>query len=158
LLRYRWADRSDAGSANEKINESSRTRDDIVEIRLYIDSDYRGYGVEYLKFVDANSPPTVVKFRLSTTESISSGLTNLPVDIPFVLPGSSVATTMPLAEISEEYVASRLVRMGVRSGCDRAGQWSYQDVFGSQVQTSWCVGHPLPSRISTKRFLAVQRR
>lgn len=140
-----------------KLTAVDLRRDDIAEMRIYLDSDYRAYGVDIDIIVDRNNS-AITNIKWDEREHLSSGLALFPIDLPNLsrLDAMTKKTT-DQAQITlpdDVYVKNKLLKAGVKL-CQLGHVFEYRDFYGSKQRIQWCVGNPWPATVENDRYFAV---
>ena len=168
------------------LNPKNFAMGDIVEMRVYIDSHYRGYAMEILTFTgervsgrnDYKQELAARLLPLDPNTPISSGLTLFPVDLPVlafsekssarvdlqdlidsdrVLVQSAVVSAPNDKKINDQVGGSSGPKRFVACGKDRGFRFEYADLYGNKNTVGWCKGDFWPSVIENNRFVAVRK-
>lgn len=136
---------------------------DLLSTRIYIDSQYRPYGVENLLFSGRRNAPKPTMMAIDPDTALQSGLWMLPIDLPALTklrPGRSPAGEVsigPIAVPSNKFLRRRVGEIQNRAStfCQSAVRMRYRDEYGGLVLASWCPGSPWPAAVETNRYFAV---
>lgn len=148
---------------NRRVN---RDKGDVAEVRLYLDSRYRPYGADVVKYVDKSSKEQV-SFFLDHTLSVSSRFDFVPYDLPNLymlsrqvvlgkaMPKAQFTNTVPIP--NDPYLRKTIQKRGINlCGGKQVLILEYRENFGTGVQkVSWCEGDAWPTVIENKRFIAI---
>ncbi len=130
-------------------------RHDLIAMTVYLDSQYRGYGLETQIGHDRKDIERNV-IKLNPSEGVSSGLSLFPVDLPS--PGHMARAQLTAVSLpTDAYALKQLGKAGASLGCTQGYEVRHRDAYGSPVRTVWCPGSRWPSLVETRRFLAVTK-
>ena len=142
-----------------RANRALLKKDDHVQVRLFLDDEYRLHGYD-LTLVDASRGQRVVRVKNDPLSPASSGLSSFPIDLPGI--DSRVSAPANPAQ----YVAQRVdlvAQQQIRRKHNRAFQvpscqgniWQSLDYYGQPAMIGWCRGLPWPHFIENSRFISV---
>lgn len=146
------------------ISRANLKRDDIIALRMYFDEDLKPYGksIDYYN-KKAKSKKRTVDYRYDQSQSMSSELSEYPVDFPNFSVASvsknwKISTQKTLNIPDHKYVIKKISRLTKTKICESGYQTSYKDLFGNPVKVGWCQGHSWPTTVHTNRFFSIVKR
>jgi hypothetical protein len=135
------------------LNPAQWHPDDVIALKLYLDSDYRAHGMD-VESATGKRESAIRNLRLNPTEPLSSGLLAFPVDLPAlaVMPTSNADVEIP----RDPYVQNKIKKMGIDTKCAKGSYtFHYKDVYGGPIAVTWCKGGAWPTAIENNRFFAI---
>ena len=146
------------------IKKGNLKNDDVLAIRMYLDEDLKPYG-KSIDYYDrsADNKKRTAEYRYNFKSSMSSELSEYPVDVPnFIM--SSVSNSWKkvkknsLSIPEQGYVKNKIKGLVKTKRCNSGYQAQYKDLFGNAVRVGWCKGHSWPTTIHTNRFFSIVKR
>lgn len=142
----------------KSLNKALIYRDDLLQVRLFVDDAYRGHGYDYAIFNDSQNLRTVrTANNLSTP--VSSGLTLFPIDLPSAEsrvypgdPGQVISQRLDAVAIGQ---IQRKFNRNFRIPSCQGAVFDSRDSSGSPVSIGWCRGMPWSHYIENARFIAI---
>ncbi|MEN9723514.1 MAG: hypothetical protein RJB38_1500 [Pseudomonadota bacterium] len=133
-----------------EIKAGNRRNGDLLAARLYLDSNYQSYGIDW-EIYRGRGASDISRVKLDPSEPSSSGLSIFPIDLPHL---NSAPQDAAVGIPKDPYVRSKMKRFGA-SGCSSAPRYQYRDTYGSKNTVSWCDGAAWPTTIDTPRYFAI---
>jgi hypothetical protein len=121
-------------------------------VRLYMDADYRAFGLSYYEY-DAEKEAFKEerkRMKWDPTQPLSAEILETPRALaPLDLP---IHASNRMKETRTTIALTR----GSRAGKTCEGwTYSYRNVYGANVKAQWCAGDPWPSVVETNGYVAV---
>jgi hypothetical protein len=146
------------------VSRANLKRDDIIALRMYFDEDLRPYGksIDYYS-KEAKNKSRTVDYRYQQNQSMSSELSEYPVDFPnfsvtSIAKNWKISTKKTLNIPDHNYVVKKINRLVSAEKCQSGYQTNYKDLFGNPVKIGWCQGHSWPTTVHTNRFFSIVKR
>lgn len=141
-----------------QMNRALVHRDDMLQVRLFLDDTYRVHGYDHAIYNDSRNV-RMVRVKNTSNAPSFSGLTLFPIDMPgqgfknsAADPGALVGRrlgTLPVEQIRNRY--NRQFRIPSCQGVLSQGR----DDYGQVLTVGWCRGMPWAHFIENSRFVAV---
>jgi hypothetical protein len=143
------------------MNKSLLRPDDQLMMRIFIDDTYTIHATDHVIFESRNNNRVVR--RIADGESIGSGLSLFPIDLPL-----DDATNTDKQIISDHFnskidpvaiyqIKKRHAKDFTVTNC-QGSIFRNKDPLGGKVEIGWCEGLPWPTLIDNGRFFSITQR
>lgn len=152
----------------EKMLRANMKRDDIIEVRLYIDSTYRVHGLDWDIVADDSKNIVTRLVKHSPSSPLSSGISGMPIDLPTMSMMETYSTLQPISVPKDSNLEKKMKEFKIsvpdevqiieykRNFYDPA--LSFVDEFGQEGIIGWGDGSSWPTFIENESFLAFKRK
>ena len=137
-----------------KIKKGNRKMGDLKETYLYIDSQYRTYGVDFVH-INGKRENKTSSFAFSKNQPSSSFLSTSPIDLP-ILSSAPTKTAFTVDDIFVQSKVNKQRSQDIYKLCNKKmNSYEHFDQYENKVNISWCPGDAWPTSIKTNRYLAI---
>ncbi|TDJ03992.1 MAG: hypothetical protein E2O68_09015 [Deltaproteobacteria bacterium] len=133
-------------------------RDDTLAIRIFIDESFRPFGKSIDYALDKGQKAyRTVNLKMDSQESLSSELSQFPIDLPNLLdPIIAQSIRYGAVRIPQDlFVISQIKSKVKRPICKSGQQIDFKDFLGTKVMVDFCKGNSWPTTIHTNNFFAI---